>query len=93
MCEQTKRVELMAVVGNRVLQTEGEPLGRIHQVVANLGDGRIEHVVLRLADTSPGPPRYVVIPWSQFDLSADRSHLQLDFSLAVLEAVGTGRTR
>jgi sporulation protein YlmC with PRC-barrel domain len=92
MSEQTKRVDLLAVAGNRVLETSGENLGRIHQVVANLGDGRIEHVILRLASDASGPPRYVVIPWSQFSLSADQRHLQLDFSLAVLKAVGAGRS-
>lgn len=81
----------MTVAGNPVLETTGESLGDVQRVVVNLGDGRIEYATLRLEGDSPDPPKFIAIPWSQFSLSPDGRHLQLDFSLAVLRNFGAGQ--
>jgi len=91
MSANAKQVDLLTVAGNRVLETNGEYLGDLQRIVANLGDGRIEYATLRLAGDSPDPPKFIAIPWSQFSLSPDGHHLQLDFSLTVLRTFGAGQ--
>lgn len=86
-----RRVNLAGMVRRRVLNTRGETLGRIDELMIDLAEGRVDCATLRLQTEKTDGELAVVIPWSQFHVSSDGEHLVLDFSLAVLESVAARR--
>lgn len=91
MSTSSRQVNLAGIAGRRVLSTRGETLGRIDELMLDLAEGRVEYATLRLNTKQADGPLTVVIPWSQFSVSSDGQHLELDFSLTVLESVAARR--
>lgn len=88
MENNSKKFDLIAVLDSPVVDGEGERLGNIGELIVNPDEGHIEFAKLWLfSDASPRPE--VLVPWSQFNLSADRGNLQLNISLPVLRAAAT----
>lgn len=88
MEDNSSRFDLIAVLDKPVVDGDGERLGDIRELVVNPDEGYIEYAKLWLfSDSSPRPE--VIVPWSQFYLSADRENLQLNISHPVLRAAAT----
>lgn len=88
-----KQIELKRLAGKPVETLDGKVLGEIDELVADMGDGRIEYVTLRLGAARSGAGARVAIPWSQFRLATGGKHLVLDISPFILEAVAARRAR
>ena len=91
MSASAKRVRLFNLMQKQVIDTRGNTLGRISELVVNMSDGHIERATLRLIARQNGTGLTIEVPWSQFELAEDRQHLELDISLAVLRSVAAGR--
>jgi sporulation protein YlmC with PRC-barrel domain len=89
MSSANSRVDLAAISQRRVLDRRGKPLGRIMGLFLDMADGRVEYATLRLQSDKPNGCRHLVIPWSQFGISSDGEHLELDISRTVLESVAS----
>ena len=85
MDDHSNRFDLMTVLDAPVVDRSGQRLGEIGELVVNPGEGHIEYAKLWL-DSESGPRPEVIVPWSQFHLSADRDCLELNISLGVLRA-------
>jgi len=86
MSDQHYRFDLKAIAGAPVVDGAGERLGEIGELVVNPEDGYIEYVKLWL-DSDFNSRLEVIVPWSQFHLSSDRGHLELNISRDVLQTV------
>ena len=86
MHRNDQRFDLKTIINAAVLDSSGQRLGDIDEMVFNADDGCIEYVRL-LLDGESSPPLEVIVPWSQLSPAADRSHLTLDISPAILRAV------
>lgn len=93
MSEMTNKVDLAAVSRRDVLDSSGEPLGRIRELFVDMNEGRVEYATLRLRTDPSLAYRQLVIPWSQFDVTDDGEHLELDISRDVLETVAARHPR
>lgn len=93
MSSLNSRVDLAAISQREVLDRRGKPLGRIMEVFLDMDDGRVECATLQLLSDKPNTCRYLVIPWSQFGMSSNGEHLELDISRAVLESVASRHPR
>ena len=89
MSSTNSRVDLAAISRKAVLDSGGEPLGRIRELFIDMDEGRVEYATLRLQTGSRSAYRPLVIPWSQFGVTADGEHLELDISREVLETVAS----
>lgn len=85
MSSTNNRVDLAAISRKEVLDSRGEPLGRIRELYVDMDEGRVEYATLRLRTDPSAARSQLVIPWSQFGISADGEHLELDISREVLE--------
>jgi sporulation protein YlmC with PRC-barrel domain len=93
MSSANSRVDLAALSQRKVLDRRGESLGRIMELFLDMDDGRVEYATLKLQSDNPNGCRHLVIPWSQFGISSDGEHLELDISRTVLESVATRHPR
>jgi sporulation protein YlmC with PRC-barrel domain len=93
MSSANSRVDLAALSQRRVLDRRGKPLGRIMELFLDMDDGRVEYATLKLQSDKPNGCRHLVIPWSQFGISSDGEHLELDISRTVLESVASRHPR
>lgn len=93
MSSANSRVDLAAIFQSQVLDRRGKPLGRIIEVFLDMDDGRVEYATLRLQGDAPNGCRHLEIPWSQFGISSDGEHLELDISRTVLESVASRHPR
>ena len=89
MSRTNSRIDLAAVARKAVLDSEGEPLGRINELFIDMDEGRVEYATLRLQTGADASYRQLVIPWSQFGVTVDGEHLELDISREVLETVAS----
>lgn len=77
---------LSAIHNRRVVDTGGEFVGRIHDVLLDLRDGKIEYICIALSDGESVDESEVVVPWSamrrgdsgdsQWQIAARRSVLR-----------------
>ena len=93
MSSTNSRVDLAAISRKAVLDSEGAPLGRINELFIDMDEGRVEYATLRLNTETAAPYRQLVIPWSQFGVSGDGEHLELNISREVLETVASRHPR
>jgi sporulation protein YlmC with PRC-barrel domain len=93
MSSANSRVDVAALSQRRVLDRRGKPLGRIMELFLDMDDGRVEYATLKLQSDKPNGCRHLVIPWSQFGISSDGEHLELDISRTVLESVASRHPR
>ena len=93
MVSADRRVDFKAVSKRSVVNAAGERLGHIKHLFIDMDDGRIEFATLALANHSRAAGRGVNIPWSQFGLSPDGRHLQLDIGPDVLKAAAARQNR
>jgi sporulation protein YlmC with PRC-barrel domain len=65
---------ISALRGRRVVDPDGKAVGRIHDVLLDLRDGRIEYICIALSETAGAARREAVVPWSalRVDLRAGR---------------------
>jgi sporulation protein YlmC with PRC-barrel domain len=55
---------ISALHNRKVVDRSGEFVGRIHDVLIDLRDGRIEYICIALRDAGVSKPTEVVVPWS-----------------------------
>lgn len=55
---------ISALHNRRIVDRRGEFVGRIHDVLFDLGDGRIEYICIALRDAGASRQSEVVVPWS-----------------------------
>ncbi|MGA9572920.1 MAG: PRC-barrel domain-containing protein [Lysobacterales bacterium] len=87
-----QQYNLTQINGAEVFDRHGVGLGTIRQLTVNVKEGYIEYATLRIDSGEKNNRLEVDIPWSQFRLAKDSRHLELNISLAVLEAVATRRS-
>lgn len=92
MGQQPERFDLKAISRAAVVDRSGARIGKVGELLFNPEEDSIEFVRL-LIDSKNGSRLEVVVPWSQFRLSDDQQHLQLNISPAVLIAVARRRHR
>lgn len=92
MGQNLERFDLKAISQAMVVGRSGARLGDIGEIMFNPKEGSIEYVRLWI-ESKEGTELEVVVPWSQFRLSDDRQHLQLNIRPAVLIAVARRRQR
>jgi sporulation protein YlmC with PRC-barrel domain len=77
----------ISVLRNRgIVDRSGEFVGRIHDVLFDLKDGKIEYICIALRDAGVSNPKEVVVPWSavktqgpdrgEWEVAAGKSLLQ-----------------
>lgn len=86
MDDKEQRFDLKTIINAAVLDGSGHRLGEIDELVFNADHDCIEYVHL-LLDGESSSPLKVIVPWSQLSPAADRTHLTLDISPAILRAV------
>lgn len=55
---------ITALHNRGIVDRSGEFIGRIHDVLFDLRDGKIEYICIALRDTGVPQPTEVVVPWS-----------------------------
>ena len=65
-------------MGMTVKNQKGEKLGKIKDVVLNLDAGEVSYVVLAKSGATKGTGRYLALPLTAFNPSADQKHLILN---------------
>ena len=86
-----QRLDLAAITGNRVLDADQKPLGRVRELIIDGSGDRIAFATLVLDEIDCGRPLEVVVPWSQFRMTGAGDRLRLDISLDVLRSVAVRR--
>ncbi len=72
------------LMGDRVTNIAGEPLGWIEDVVLDLEHRRVAYAILSFNEQLGQPGKRFAVPWSLFRLSDDRDTLLLDIERDVL---------
>lgn len=56
---------LRAICDREVVDPDGEPIGRIHDILLDLREGRIEYICIALEDPAAGTESLeAIVPWS-----------------------------
>lgn len=80
--------EVMAaatLVGDRVVNTRGDDLGEVHDIMLDVPSGRIAYAVLSFGGMMGIGDKLFAIPWSALTLDADRRCFVLDIERERLE--------
>ncbi|MEX2260486.1 MAG: PRC-barrel domain-containing protein [Bryobacteraceae bacterium] len=74
-----------AIVGDKVVSTSDEDLGKIEELMIDLDRGSIAYAVLSFGGFLGIGDKLFAVPWSAFRLELEKGHFILDVDRAVLE--------
>ena len=78
----------------QIVDSSGEEVGYIHDVLLNLQDGRIEYICIALRDSAVSGRSEVVIPWSALRVRDDgQAHWQVAAGKSVLKRIAQPMAR
>jgi sporulation protein YlmC with PRC-barrel domain len=66
------------LAGERVVDSEGEHLGKVDEIMVDLESGRIGYVVLSSGGVLGMGDKLFAVPWEAFEIDIDRKELILD---------------
>jgi sporulation protein YlmC with PRC-barrel domain len=73
------------VTGDTVRNMKGEDLGRIEEVMIDLGSGQIAYAVLSAGGFLGVAPRYMAVPWNALAVDLEQREFILDMDKARLD--------
>lgn len=75
-----------ALIGDHVRNPEGEDLGRIEELMIDLGSGRVVYAVLSFGGVLGIGDKLFAIPWDALRLDPDDNEMVLDVKRETLES-------
>jgi sporulation protein YlmC with PRC-barrel domain len=80
-----KRLTATSIIGDKVSNPAGEPLGKIMDMMIDIEDGKIEYVVLEFGGFMGMNQKYFAVPIQALSLDAERQVFILHQSKEMLE--------
>lgn len=74
-----------SIVGERVISTSDEDLGKIEEIMIDLDRGTIAYAVLSFGGFLGIGDKLFAVPWNAFRLDLEKGHFILDVDRPVLE--------
>lgn len=74
------------IEGDKVVNTDGEMLGHVKDIVLDLEDGRIAYALISTDPAAPEDSRLQIVPWELVRLDSDTGWLVLDVDRDQLES-------
>ena len=68
---ESGHVDSRNLIGMRVNTPDGKHVGEIDQLLVNLKDGKVSHVIVGFGGLAGIGERHVVVPWTQVKIQAD----------------------
>ncbi|MBN2117747.1 MAG: PRC-barrel domain-containing protein [Anaerolineales bacterium] len=85
MNERPQVLSATAIVGSKVVNTAGEPLGNIKELMVDLDDGQIAYVALSFGGFLGLGDKLFAIPWEALTFAAEDQTVILDVDQEVLK--------
>ena len=82
-----KLLGMKSLVANRLYDAEGNPVGKLEEIVLDVRTGCVRHVVVAVGGVLGIGRRRFAVPWSALTPDADRSRCKVDVAQMRLTAV------
>lgn len=69
-----KRLTASSLIGDNIINPEGEALGRIHDIMVDLEEGKIEYVVIEFGGFLGLNQKYFAIPFKALSIAKEHRH-------------------
>jgi len=80
-----KRLTVTSIIGDKVSNPAGEPLGKIMDLMIDIAEGRIDYVVVEFGGFLGMNPKYFAVPFQALALDSERQVFILHQSKEMLE--------
>ncbi len=78
--EQARVLSASTMIGDRVINPQGEDLGKIKDIMINVAQGRIAYAVLSFGGVLGVGDKLFAVPWQALRFDPARHHFVLDVS-------------
>lgn len=78
---------LSAIQDRKVVDPSGVHVGRVHDILFDLSDGRIEYVCIAVASNVRIEPYEAVVPWSALRVSESGACLEVSARSSLLQQI------
>ncbi|MGD8325134.1 MAG: PRC-barrel domain-containing protein [Gammaproteobacteria bacterium] len=78
---------LSAIQNRAIVDSSGEHVGVIHDLLFNARDGKIEYVCIALSPGADRNPSEVIVPWSALRIDADNARWQVAAGKRILRTI------
>lgn len=78
---------LKAIQDTEIVDSRGEYVGYIHDLLLDTRDGRVEYVCIALQTAANSQSREVVIPWSALRIRKDDARWQIAARKRILDSI------
>lgn len=83
---QRRVLSASSIAGDRVVNSAGEDLGKIHEIMIDVSSGRVAYAVLSFGGFLGIGDKLFAIPWSRMRVDEVNRQIILDVDKATLEA-------
>jgi sporulation protein YlmC with PRC-barrel domain len=80
-----RRLTVTSIIGDKVSNPAGQPLGKIMDMMLNIADGRIEYVIVEFGGFLGINQKYFAVPFQALSLDGESHVFILDQSKEMLE--------